>query len=193
MGTSGGSAGGVSFPTIAFPAGTRWAPLGPASPVVGAGYGIGTFRCAPAYLPACSPAGVGAEVVVIGDVGSTYRLGVYRDNGNGLPGALEVDYGTIAADSATAQEIVLAHSFAAGWYWLGGVIQVDVTTQPSIRGLAPEAVAPSFPLPLSIGGVPGAAASNTGVQMTGVAGALPANFGAITITGGGCPRLWFRF
>jgi hypothetical protein len=50
---------------------------------------------------------IGAEVTLSGDAGSKVRIGVYADDGNGYPGSLLLDAGTINGDSVTVQQITV--------------------------------------------------------------------------------------
>jgi hypothetical protein len=119
---------------------------------------------------------IGAEITAVGDAGSKLRIGIYADNGACLPGALLLDAGTIAGDSATVQDIALGTTLAlpSGLYWVGGAVQVVTTTQPTVR--VQSNWTPPVPLP---GGTsaPGSGATHVCVfQNTGVTGALPALF-----------------
>lgn len=99
-----------------------------------AGLGVGTLRAAPMYVPrAVTLVRIGAEVTVIGDVGSKLRLGIYADNGNIYPGALRLDAGTIAGDSVAVQEIVISLLLEPGVYWLAGALQDVTVIQPTVR------------------------------------------------------------
>lgn len=192
MGVSGGSGGGAgSYPPQSFPTNTRWAPISPAANATSNTLGIGTLRLAPCYLPGCIITGIGAEITGAGDAGSTLRLAVYADNGFGVPGAVELDPGTIAADSATAQEITVAHTFKPGWYHLGAVVQNDVVTQPTVRVNGANVVPEGFPLQFGIV-LPVAGSVVTGYSLLGVAGALPV-WSGVAISGAAAPRLWLRF
>jgi hypothetical protein len=58
-------------------------------------------------------------------VGSTYRMGIYEDDGAGLPGALILDAGTVAtsASANTFLEVTISQQLTPGLYWLAGVSQ----------------------------------------------------------------------
>lgn len=65
--------------------------------------------------------------------GAQLRLGLYADDGNGYPGALVLDAGSINGNSATVQEITISTPVTAGLYWRVGVVQGVTTTQPTVR------------------------------------------------------------
>jgi hypothetical protein len=153
--------------------------------------GVGTLRVLPWVVTRTfSIDRIGGEVTAIGDVGSLLRLGVYADNGNAYPGALVLDAGTIAGDSATAQQVTCALTLAPGLYWIGGAVQAVTTTQPTVRIVG--AFAPTSPL-ISGTSIPGANAVVQCYAQTSVTGALPATFSttiAVSITP--APRLFVR-
>lgn len=139
-----------------------------------AALGVGTLRVMMFNVPNnCTLSRIGAEVVTIGDVGSKFRLGIYADDGTGRPGALLVDAGVIAGDSATVQELVINLPLGAGNYWIGGAVQVVTTTQPTMRTITQGGNAY---VEASVGAAPPSNWGNIGFAMTGVAGALPNPF-----------------
>jgi hypothetical protein len=132
---------------------------------------------------------IGSEVTVVGDVGSKIRLGLYADNGACYPGALVLDAGQIAGDSATVQELTCALSLAPGLYWVGGVVQAVTTTQPTVR--IPSAWTP--PVLISAGtGIPAVAATTFGYQQGSITGALPGTFTTGVNGIGSAPRVFVR-
>jgi hypothetical protein len=147
-----------------------------------ASMGTGTLHVLPWSVPnTVTLSRIGAEVTIIGDVGSKVRLGIYNDDGTGRPGTLLLDAGTIAGDSATVQEIVISQLVPTGLYWIGGAVQIVTVTQPTCR------VSASGPIfPVDVGTViPTAGLQSPGYQVTGVAGALPTPFGAPSTTSNG--------
>lgn len=140
----------------------------------------GDIRAAPFHLSVPSTLyRIGAMVTTIGDAGSKVRLGVYTDSG-GKPGALVVDAGQIAGDSAAAQEITLGTplALAPGRYWLVAAGQTFSTTSPVMRSLATsgtEAVGAG-----SLSNAVGLASPLPGFSGSGVTGALPGTFPAIS-------------
>lgn len=155
-----------------------------------AALGNGTLRVAPWWVPnACTLSRIGAEVTVVGDAGSTVRLGIYADSGQGVPGARVLDAGTIAGDSATVQEITISQALTPGLYWIGAAVQGVTTTQPTVRtGLnTPQQNVYAGPT------IPAAGAAIGSAVMTGVTGALPANFAAVpSAPSAGIPRLFVK-
>jgi hypothetical protein len=120
---------------------------------------------------------LGAEVSTVGEAGSKFRIGVYRDTGGGKPGALVVDAGQIAGDSATAQELTLSSTLVLdpGVYWIGGVVQSVTTTQPTLRTVNFQSSGPQIPIAYG-SAIPSAGQVVTALTMTGVTGALPGTF-----------------
>src|ERR1700676_3660084 len=79
-----------------------------------AALGNGTFRARRFFLPwGILVDRIGGEITVIGDVGSTLRIGIYGDTAAALdPTKLVLDVGTIDGHSATVQEVTLGSSLA---------------------------------------------------------------------------------
>jgi parallel beta-helix repeat protein len=97
---------------------------------------------------------------------AVHRLGIYADNGNGYPGALVLDAGTIdAATSTGIKEITIALSLTPGLYWLGAVPQTAVATVRSRGAINPL-----------VGQSTGNNANVTHYTQTSVTGALPSTF-----------------
>lgn len=135
----------------------------------------GQLRLAPWILPnAATISRIGAEVGIVGDAGSKFRIGIYADDGNGYPGALIVDAGTINGDSATVQEITLSQALPAGLLWIGGAGQIISVTPPTMRGVS----VPAISVAIGTTGIPAANETRIGYQITGVTGALPSPFTA---------------
>lgn len=151
----------------------------------------GTLRLTPWFVErAVTIDRIGGEITVIGDVGSKLRLGIYADDGGGYPGALLLDAGQIAGDSATVQELTVSQTLQPGLYWIGAAVQAVTTTQPTVRTIVSSWLPPAL---LIFGtSAPAAAATSVGHSMGGVTGALPANFTTTANTIGSVPRLFFR-
>jgi hypothetical protein len=134
--------------------------------------GNGTLRVFPWYLPhSCTLTAIGAEVTLVGDVASTFRLGIYTDTGSFQPSTLVLDAGTVSGNSATVQSIVISQALNAGVYWIGGVVQGVTTTQPTLRTFVPG------PVSLPMSAQPAAGAGTAGyTHGSTVAGALPGTF-----------------
>lgn len=153
--------------------------------------GVGTLRMTPFWVPnQVTLARIGIAVTLIGDVGSLFRLGIYNDDGNGRPGTLVLDAGTILGDSATAQEITISQALAAGQYHIGGAVQVVTITQPTMQihlatsmGLVPVDVQTV---------IPNANLTNLGFSQAAVTGALPATFTASPSMIGAVPRVFVK-
>jgi hypothetical protein len=167
--------------------GSYYFSAGQAATASSATLGTGTLRLAPFWIPnAVTLTRLGADVATVGEAGSKFRIGLFADNGSGLPGSLILDAGTINGDSATIQEITVSQALAPGLYWFGGAIQVVTTTQPTMRTGTPWAHVPL--------GVPATPAANTtilGYAQTGVTGAL-GNFSYSSALASNPPRIHFK-
>jgi hypothetical protein len=153
--------------------------------------GNGTLRLSPWMVPnSCTISRIGASVTVIGDSGSKVRLGIYADSGSGYPGALVLDAGTIAGDSATTQEITVSQALTAGLYWIGGAVQIAPSTQPTV---VVTSGAPPFFGPMTAGtGTPSSTTAVVAYTQASVTGALPANFTASVAFGGSALRVFVK-
>lgn len=81
---------------------------------------------------ACTINGVAVDVTAAGEAGSLVRLGLYADNG-GVPGALAVDFGTVAASAIAVPTLTPSFPVVAGWYWQVVAPQLAPTTRPTCR------------------------------------------------------------
>lgn len=128
---------------------------------------------------------IGARVSVAGAAGSLVRLGIYLpDPKSGLPSTLLVDAGTIDGTNASFQEIAIARTLPP-LAWLVSVAQGASPTMVTIGS--------STSLPMTVLSSPGSAIKGY-VGASGVTGALPANFGAVTdLTGADLPIVMVRF
>jgi hypothetical protein len=150
----------------------------------------GTLRLAPWVVPfPMTIDRLGAKITSAGEAGSKLRLGIYSDTGNTYPGALLLDAGQINGDSATVQELTVSQVLAAGLYWIGGVVQSVVTTQPTVE--ITNDWTPPVPLLLSTS-APAAAATSVGYAQTSVTGALSSTFTSTVTATGSVPRLHIR-
>lgn len=150
------------------------------------------LRCVSEYIPnAVTLDRIGAEITIVGDAGSTYRLCIYGDDGVGEPGALVVDAGAIAGDSATVQELTISTALNPGVYHFCGVAQNVTATQPTIRALA--TASSGMRVPKSAGTViPTAGLAIAGYSQGSVSGECPANFTANPSISGLSPRIFVR-
>lgn len=162
--------------------------------------GNGTPRVLPMIVPyAVSIAKIGAEFTVAGDNVSILRLGVWNDDGTGIPGTLALDAGSIStgtSDSGTVAtggtpgtyEITLGSPLVLtpGLYWLGAVVQGVTVTQPTIR----IALAAGMSLPISqLTTKPGTGFNSCGFAGASQTGAL-ATFATPAVSSN-IPRLFF--
>lgn len=148
----------------------------------------GTLRAAPIYLAkSATLTRIGLQVTAIGDVGSTIRLGIYADDGNLYPGALILDAGTIAGDSATLQEITISQALPKGVYWICAVIQGVTTTQPTVRAVSGSLFSTVDAVAANVSN-----SGNIAQSMTGVTGALPATFSSTPTSTNLVPRVIWK-
>lgn len=151
--------------------------------------GVGSLKLMPWIVPnACTLSRMGAEVTSAGEAGSLVRLGLYADNGAGLPGLLVLDAGTIAGDSNTVQEISITAPLQPGLYWAAAVVQNVSVTQPTMRICNSPANIQNIYTGTSI---PSSSLGVGCLTKSGVTGALP---GSITspATGGAGARTFVK-
>jgi hypothetical protein len=133
-----------------------------------------TIYGVPFYIPGlCVATAMGCEVVTsAGGASSVTRLGIYA-NGEGRPGALILDAGTVATNTTGAKSITgLYAPLRPGWYWLVIAAQVGAVT-PTFRSINTLNSVYSVP---TTSAPTGANPTTTGVSATGVSGALPFQF-----------------
>lgn len=174
--------GGVTLPAYltgkCYPAGTHF----------GSGGNMGASLNQPIMSPIFIKAahtftGIGVAVGVAASAGGVLRLGIYDDDGFGLPGALILDAGTVVADSTGNKTATISQALTAGVKWLVCVAQVAGTPQ-----IAANAAESSF---LALG----VSAANCPVVIVGyyasgaVSGALPSSLTGISESTAG-PRPW---
>ncbi len=120
--------------------------------------------------------------VVSGTASNVIRLGVRYDNGNGYPGTLLVDAGTIdAATLGFKAATSFDQTLTPGRWWLTATLQVatgsTVRTRPVDNFL----------------GFANSASSNAGCYaQSGITGALPASFSTTIVTSGNAPKIMLR-
>lgn len=115
--------------------------------------------------------GTGAAATVI-------RLGVYQDDGDGAPGALLAEFGTVDASTAGTKVLAAIQALAAGLWWVTVVPQGG---SPALRG--PDNAAPP------VGGESIGSVSSQAYKMAGTSGALPASF-VVSAPSGVAPFVW---
>lgn len=122
---------------------------------------------------------------------SEFRLGIYRDDGSGYPGARVLDAGTVAMTSQGFKEITISQELTPDLYWIGGAGQVAVATMTIATGAPGNSTI--YPL-VGMTAAPTAASShgNGGFLEAGVSGALPANFTTTKTNSGSLPRVFLR-
>lgn len=149
----------------------------------------GRLHLAQWYVPkACTIDRLGAEITTVGTAGSVFRIGIYKDTGDGMPGDLLLDAGTIDGTSQTVQTVTVSQALNRGVYWFGGAAQVADCTVCSTP-IAYSGFAWSY-----LTSAPTAAQKVGGYYQTGVTGALPATYTTTpTIASVNAqPRIFFR-
>jgi hypothetical protein len=115
---------------------------------------------------------IAVDVNTGGSAGAVVRLGIYADSGDGYPGALILDAGTVDATATGLLTITINQQLTPGLYWIGGVPQVATSVVHVSTGSA---------LGIGIGVTTLAQALWAGYSQTSVSGALPSTFtGTVT-------------
>lgn len=116
---------------------------------------------------------IACEITAGGSSGAVARLGIYKDNGYGYPGALLIDAGTVVATAIAAPASSISQVIEPGLYWFAAALQGAPVSEPTFR--------------TSTGGDPSIGAltmletiqsANVGYGTTGITGALPSTFPA---------------
>lgn len=111
---------------------------------------------------------IAANITVVGTAGALLRYGLRADDGNGAPGALISDFGTVTATTLAARAVTISKTFPTGLLWLTVTAQVAGCTVTAISGWLVGASGASS--------VAGAIGGRSAQYQTGVTGALPATF-----------------
>lgn len=106
------------------------------------------------------------------------RVGIYADTGDGYPGTLIYEAGTLDLSSIGVKTVTVAVTLPTGLYWLAGARQgPSVLGQPigygSISNGGPQAI-----MPMTISATPSAlwGVAGTSFTQSSVSGALPPTF-----------------
>lgn len=119
---------------------------------------------------------IAANITVVGSSGALLRFGLRADDGNGGPGTLLADFGTISSETLAARAITINKVFPAGTLWLTVTAQVAGCTVTAISGWLVGASGASS--------VAGAIGGRSSQYQTGVTGSLPNTF----VSGGQTPN-----
>jgi lysophospholipase L1-like esterase len=175
--------------TPALPSATYFYPVSAGARGTSAMLGNSNMRAAPWQTErSVSLARIGVDISGAGQSGAVVRLGVYADNGQGYPGALLVDAGTVAADTTGVKEATIALALPPGLYWLVACVQDAPTTQPTVRTVANWT--PDVPIGLGTG-TPVADAVIVGYA-AGAPAAFPASFPTGNAGSGSAARVFLR-
>ncbi|MGJ4843907.1 NosD domain-containing protein [Leifsonia sp. Le1] len=189
-----GNTGLLPTPTVGFLGSGMYYQTTPSTSTSATTLGTGTLRCSQFHVPNdVTLTRIGAEVTVAGDSGSKVRIGIYADNGNGYPGALVTDCGTIAGDSVAVAELTVSVALTPGTYWVGTVTQVVTTTQPTVRALTNSSGVSNEAMPLTSGTTPTAnLVPSFAFAALGITGALPATFPTSINVSQSAPRVFVK-
>lgn len=156
-----------------------------------AGLGFGTLRLSAWTVTASTTiTRLFAEHTVL-QTGTSFRIGIYNDDGFGRPGTLLLDAGTIDTTVAAAvQEITVSQAITPGLYWVGGAVQGS-GTQPTMRIIGANFSGVSVFLPLGTT-LPTAGTVFGGWTQTSVSGALPSTLASPALSGLGIARIGFK-
>lgn len=154
--------------------------------------GNGVLRLYGLYLPQVNIASVNVGISVVGNSGAVFRPTIYADNGQGQPGAVQIDFGTIdVASSTTTTAITGAWAIPyAGLWWVGGVLQNAGTTQPTVYTCATGASVIPIPATWNAAAPTSAATPSCAYSMSGLTAvaAAPSTFTTGNVAGY-APRL----
>lgn len=151
---------------------------------------VGLARAVPLWVPAqATISRIGGEITVVGDAGSKIRFAIYDDDGTGRPGALILDAGTIAGDSATVQEIVVNQAITPGLHWMAAVSQLVTVTEPTVRVVTSAGIEPALDAGTAI---PVAGAVSATWNLAGVVGAFPGTYAGGVPGNSSIPRVFIK-
>lgn len=124
----------------------------------------------------------GIENKTVGGAGSITRIGLYRDNGAGYPGALYVDFGTFDSTVAAMLANTVDFTVAPGIWWAAAVAQI---------------AAPGWETTSNFNWLvntqdPSVGSASAGYSQAGVTGALPATFTTTFFSTSNAPVVSFR-
>lgn len=149
MSTSGGVPD-FTYPTPDLASGDAFEPL-PGSDTTTVGLLNGTGLLLPFVLTGpISLGGLAVAVTTAGQAGSLVRLGLYRDNGHGIPSQLAADAGTVAGDAVAIVTANLANAVALtpGVYWTACTAQAAGVTAPTVTSYVSAPA--GWPLPSAL-------------------------------------------
>lgn len=132
---------------------------------------------------------LGIEVTAAGQASSTFRLGIYSDNGFCRPGALLVEAGSLATDAIGTPEATLSQALTPGLYWVGGAQQGAGSSLPTLRTLSTNWTPPAV-IWAGNSAADMAAGSLYGYSESSVSSTLPATFTASPGTTAGAVRVF---
>jgi hypothetical protein len=125
---------------------------------------------------------------------STWRLGVYADDGHGYPGALVLDAGTLSTNATGEVDVTISQELSPGLYHLA-VLCDAYTAAPSYCALRDNDSHTSIwgiPSPSVGTGNNGASGGSWRINSGVTTGAMPNPFTAGAIPFAQMPRLWLR-
>lgn len=166
------------------------------------GLGNNSIKTRPFVAPeAFTIVRIGLEFTVAGEANSVVRLGWFLEDGDGLPGVLLQDFGTISTGTGDAGDVDTAGVVGTweitvanlvipkGLSFPSAAVQGSPTTQPTLR------VTNVFdhPAMLAIGtSKPAAGANTVGYGLNSVSGAFPASWTNPGTNNSQMPRIFFK-
>ena len=132
----------------------------------------GTLYAIPFFVPVTTTFVKIIGLVATGITNGQLRMGIYSTTG-GVPDALVLDAGTVAATTSADAPITISQSLTPGWYWLACVTQVAAPTLTCSTG---NAVNPMANIPTT--GSIRSGGPMHGYSQTGVTSTLPSPWGS---------------
>lgn len=123
---------------------------------------------------------ISLEVTTGGSSGSITRLGIYNDDGTGLPSTLLLDAGSVATTATGVKSITISQELGVGLYWLAAMCE---TQAPTVRSAT--SIIAGLGSNTNLGG------GFTKGSQTG--GAMPSPFPSTCVFAGqGLPRVYLK-
>lgn len=146
----------------------------------------GTLYATPfPLMRACTLDRIGLYIGTQGGAGEVVRMGIYEDS-QGVPGALVLDAGTVAAATTGLKEVTISQALdITKRYWLAFATQGASGTVARPRSI----LGTPYPVGLTVNGFTGTSYGAVRLSGGGTTGAFPDPFGAVGTEVVDCP--WF--
>lgn len=151
----------------------------------GAPPGLNGIGFSPVWLPAGVIDRLGIWITAAAGAGGVARIGIWRPDSNGLPGALIGATGTIDITGTGFKEATVSIAIPGGLVFLGAVMQVSAGSWVYHQQLNMHMLSET----------PATVNAQFGYSNSGVTGALPdpAVIDGIHSGAGSVPRIWVRY